>query len=256
MDFNLKMYGEILKALRPYMVVTVERYLKQSPKPPLVILRHDVDRELGNALAMAELEHRFGINSTYYFRYPRTFNVKVMSRIHSLGHEIGYHYEALDKAGGDPKKAMDIFQRELDIFRRYFPVTTVCRHGNPLTKWDGREIWEHYDFKDYGLIGEAYISCAGVSHYLTDTGRNWCGNGNLKDTLNPKGSDVAIRNTCQLIAFLKNHRDKSIYLNCHPERWGPGIWGWLRALIRDNTFNLCKFVIKKEKKNFFSTHSM
>ncbi|MFQ6062769.1 MAG: hypothetical protein ACE5J9_06290 [Methanosarcinales archaeon] len=34
-----------------------------------IILRHDVDRKVENALKMAQLENELGIASTYYTRY-------------------------------------------------------------------------------------------------------------------------------------------------------------------------------------------
>lgn len=240
MDFCLKMYREICRALKDLNVVTVEQYLLGNNETPFVILRHDVDREMGNALAMAELEHKLGLNSTYYFRYPRTFNIPTISRIQSLGHEVGYHYEVLDKAGGNPVKAIDIFCQELDIFREHFQIKTVCMHGNPLTPWDGRSIWKSKNFSDFGLLGEAYISCKNPLVYLTDTGRNWSGIHNVKDSLESSNIAVRIHNTRHLIELLNEHFFETLYLNCHPERWGPGIWGWARAYARDNAYNLTK----------------
>jgi len=240
MDFCLKRYKEICEALQHLNVVTVENYLRGNAVSPFVVLRHDVDREVGNALAMAKLEHRYGISSTYYFRYPRTFNAAFISKINSLGHEIGYHYEVLDKAKGDYAKAIEIFRRELDYFRRIAPVTTVCMHGNPLTPWDGRSLWKYHDFKAFGLLGEAFISVRDAPVYLTDTGRNWNGNHNIKDSISAGVKNISIRDTKHLIQLLEETKSENIYLNCHPERWGPGIWGWARALVRDNCFNLVK----------------
>src|SRR5690348_10947644 len=97
MDFSLAMYADICKALQPHKVVTVQHYLSNGLESPYIILRHDVDRDPQNALAMAKLEAKYGIQSTYYFRYPKTFNLKAMTQIYNLGHEIGYHYEVLDK---------------------------------------------------------------------------------------------------------------------------------------------------------------
>lgn len=113
MDFSLAMYAEICKTLRPHNVVTVLNYISDETESPCIIMRHDVDKDPKNAVNMAKLEYEYGIKSTYYFRYPYTFNIKVMSQIHELGHEIGYHYEVLDKAGGDCYKAVILFQKEL-----------------------------------------------------------------------------------------------------------------------------------------------
>jgi hypothetical protein len=256
MDFSLDMYAEICKALQSHHVVTVQHYLSNVPiqdetassftrhVSPYIVLRHDVDRSLKYALAMAKLEHEYGIVSTYYFRYPNTFNRKVIKQIHSLGHEIGYHYEVLDKARGDSRKAIAIFQKELEIFRKFFPIKTVCMHGNPLTRWDGRNLWSLYDFRDFGLLGEAFLSCSDISVYLTDTGRNWNGNHNFKDRLKAENENRNFKSTLDVIRYLNNEKVNSIYLNCHPERWGPGLLGWFKAFLRDHLFNFGKKVLK------------
>lgn len=244
MDFSLAMYAEICKALQSHHVVTVQYYLSNAPKSPCVLLRHDVDRSLKNALAMAKLEHEYGIASTYYFRYPNTFNRKVIKQIYSLGHEIGYHYEVLDKAKGDSRKAIAIFEKELEIFRQLFPVKTICMHGNPLTRWDGRDIWSLYDFKKYGLLGEGFLSCNDISIYLTDTGRNWNGNYNFKDKLKTETESRNLKSTADVIQYLNSEKDNSIYLNFHPERWGAGLLGWFKAFLRDQLFNFGKKVLK------------
>ena len=76
LDFTLKKYKELCLALLDsgYTPLTVYSYLTGKQKNnKLVVLRHDIDRKLGNALQMAELEHELGIQSTYYFRVSFTF---------------------------------------------------------------------------------------------------------------------------------------------------------------------------------------
>ena len=104
-DFTLEKYKELCLALLDsgYTPLTVYSYLvlegkKKNNNNKLVVLRHDIDRKLGNALRMAELEHELGIQSTYYFRVPYTFKPEIIGKIHDLGHEVGYHYEVLSKA--------------------------------------------------------------------------------------------------------------------------------------------------------------
>lgn len=44
-------------------------------------------------------------------------------------------------------------------------------HGNPLSPRDNRELWKKYKFKDFGIIGEAYLSIDfNEVSYFTDTG--------------------------------------------------------------------------------------
>jgi hypothetical protein len=63
------------------------------------LLRHDVDRLPKNALKVAQLENRLGIQSVYFFRMvSHVFKPEIIKQIASLGHEIGYHYEDVDLA--------------------------------------------------------------------------------------------------------------------------------------------------------------
>ena len=50
-------------------------------------------------------------------------------------------------------------------------------HGSPRSPWDSKDLWKHYDYRDFGIIGEPYfdIDFSEVL-YLTDTGRRWDGN--------------------------------------------------------------------------------
>jgi len=119
-DFTLEKYKELCLALLDsgYTPLTVYSYLvpggQKKKNNKLVILRHDIDRKLGNALRMAELEQKLGIQSTYYFRFPYTFKPDIIGKMHDLGHEVGYHYEVLSKAKGDYEKNFVVrFKREL-----------------------------------------------------------------------------------------------------------------------------------------------
>jgi hypothetical protein len=113
-------------------------------------------------------------------------------------------------------------------------------HGNPLTPWDGRSFWNHNDFSTFGLLGEAYVSFRTPVLYLTDTGRNWNGDHNVKDSFSANNSEARIRNTQHLIQLLEATEFQRLYLNFHPERWGLGIWRWAKALVRDYSFNVIK----------------
>ncbi len=78
-DFTLEKYEELCLALLDsgYTPLTVYSFLvlggQKKKNNKLVVLRHDIDRRPGNALRMAALEQKLGIQSTYYFRFPYTF---------------------------------------------------------------------------------------------------------------------------------------------------------------------------------------
>ena len=42
-------------------------------------------------------------------------------------------------------------------FARWLPIETICMHGSPLSRYDNRKIWEKYNYRDYGIIGEPYF---------------------------------------------------------------------------------------------------
>src|SRR3989304_3265080 len=177
LDFTLEKYKKLCQAIASseYIPLKMHDYLQLKNPYKHIILRHDVDRIPDQAQKMAQIENEHGIISTYYFRTVKeVFRPEIIHQIAGFGHEIGYHYEVLDKAKGDLKKAIKIFDEDLSEFRKITDVTTICMHGNPLTKWLNSDIWKEYNYNNYGIIGEAYLSIdySNLS-YFTDTGRAW-----------------------------------------------------------------------------------
>ena len=140
-DFTLSRYEALCNALisSGYRSITVQECIQGQAVEPFVILRHDVDRRPEMALEMAGMEKDMGIRATYYFRMmPGVFMPEIIKMIRDMGHEIGFHYEVLDKAKGDKEKAIVLFEKELKMFREVADVKTVCMHGNPLARWSNR----------------------------------------------------------------------------------------------------------------------
>lgn len=71
----------------------------EKPKSKSIVLRHDVDSHLNNALRFAEIEYSLGITSTYFIRLHASYNpyflpnYRMIHEINSMGHEIGLHFE-------------------------------------------------------------------------------------------------------------------------------------------------------------------
>ena len=162
-DFTLKKYTELLNGLKDanYRFFTFERYCTEKEdisESRFVILRHDVDLKAANSLATATIEHFLGINASYYFRIVNQSNkAEIIKAIVGMGHEIGYHYEDMTICGGDGFKAIEHFKKQLDYFRQFYSVKTICMHGAPRSRCDGRDLWKQYDYHDYGIIGEPYF---------------------------------------------------------------------------------------------------
>ena len=244
MDFTIKIYKKLLSELRNanYDFLTFGQYLK-DPAERMVILRHDVDRKKYNSLAFARLQHDMGIRGTYYFRIvPESFDEKVIMEIAEMGHEIGYHYEDMDLAGGDADKALELFVEHLKRFRKLAPVETICMHGSPLSKYDNKDLWKKYEYRDLDIIGEPYFDLDLDSFlYLTDTGRRWDGGRvSVRDKVEGKFSH-SFRSTGQIISALASGRmPDRIMFTFHPQRWSDHPYHWTYELIWQNTKNIIK----------------
>ncbi len=103
-----------------------------------IIIKHDVEAKPKKALKISEIEHKYGITSTYYvhsffLKDPKV--VSIFKKIAGLGHEIGYHFDVLDHNDGDKDSAVREFRKALSNFAENgLPIKTVCPHGNPLKK--------------------------------------------------------------------------------------------------------------------------
>ena len=246
MDFTLSKYGELCKAILKsnYKVLTVKDYLIKEPKKNFIILRHDVDKSPNNALKMAKIEKRYGLRSTFYFR-TKTFVPDVVKKIAKLNHEIGYHYEVLDKAKGNYKKAIEIFKNELKELRKFCEIRTICSHGNPLTKWNNLKLWEKYDFEKFGILGEVFLSLDfSKIVYYSDTGRNWSEVG-VKESIKDNKKKIQINSTDELIEIIKKGRIKRMMIVTHPKRWSDTTTDWLKELILQSIKNIGKRILSK-----------
>jgi len=188
-DFTYNIYRQLLTAIQKsgYSFFTFEDWCDGKAHGRYVILRHDVDLKADHSLITARMEAEMGIRSTYYFRIVSQSNQpEIIKTIAGLGHEIGYHYEDLSLFHGDTVKATDHFKQQLEYFRQFYLVRTICMHGSPTSKWDNRDLWKTNDYRKYGVVGEPYLdflnkeSSSGI--YLTDTARMWNGDKyNIRD---------------------------------------------------------------------------
>ena len=252
LDFTMERYGDLCRAIveSGYTPMTVRAYLEADPLPErLAVVRHDVDSTPRQEPTIAGIETGFGIRATYYFRHrPGIFRPDVMRRLADMGHEVGYHYEAMDKGRGDPAKAIEIFRRELADFREVVEIGTISMHGNPLTRWDNRDLWRAHDFQSFGLVGEAYLSFdRSRIGYLSDTGRTWGPEFKVKDWLPPKPGSTEppypvprVSSTDDVIALLRSRQCAHLYLNTHAGRWADSRLDWARDYAMDQAVRLVK----------------
>lgn len=232
-DYSLAMYVDLIEVIkRGYRTFTILDYCRARKEEclpdKLVIMRHDVDGNIKNALKMAEMEKSTGVVSTYYFRMiPRLFRPDIIRKISELGHEVGYHYEVLSDARGDYSNARKIFYKNLKKLRKIAPVKTVCMHGRSFSKHNNLRFWDKYTLEEFGLVAEPYLSIDYSSmFYFTDTGLRWDNyNFNLRDHVNAR-KDTAIKSTPDLIRFLTVQRPDKLALLTHTNNWVDNKWLW------------------------------
>jgi hypothetical protein len=253
LDFTQEKYGEICEAIvkSDYTTLTFKDYVQAKALPPrFILIRHDIDRNPGNALDIATMESKYGIKATYYFRSTRgVFKPEIIKSIERMGHEIGYHYEVLSDAKGDHVRAIEIFQDDLKKFRKLCDVKSICMHGRPLSGHDNRDLWKYYNFNDYAILGEAYLSVGADLHYFSDTGRNWGWKNKIRDHMPDRQEEISINTTDELIRLIDTCSIDRIYILVHPERWAGTRYEWAAGYLNDMLINAGKKILMGVRRN-------
>ena len=248
-DYNNKKLKELYSALidSNYKIYRVMDYLSEKPTDnKCVVLRHDVDFKPIYALRLAEIEEEMGLRSTYYFRYvDGVFDLEIMKKIEQMGHEIGYHYETLNKCDGNTKEAYNLFLQELAIFKKDFKIQTISPHGTPLDRhyssytisdliklgfayicgkkvfsnWKNQNIWNEHDIHKAGILGDAYLNIDFTKiQYFSDTSKTWQVEGYKVKDVSGVPDELVISTTDELIDLIKA-KEHDLYLLIHPNHW-------------------------------------
>lgn len=295
-DFTVSTYSVLLEklAVAGYSFRSCREYY-DFPSERVVFLRHDVDKLPSNSLVTAKIEHEAGVSGTYYFRLiDGGFEEETIKQIRELGHEIGYHYEDMDtarrKEQGERRKskenveeelaalAFDSFRENLHKLREIAPVSTICMHGSPTSRWDSRLLWKYYDYRELGILAEPYFdfNCENML-YLTDTGRRWNGasvsfrdkstgtglnnpqryrewkvkplRGSLMN-MNEEGDILQgkykFKHSDDILSALDTQEiPDRIMITFHPQRWNDSTLPWLREYLWQNSKNAVKYLLVK-----------
>ena len=251
MDFTIDKYQDLLSGLvrAGYAFQPFDLFLR-NPAAKSIVLRHDVDLRPEQSLKFAALQHERGISGVYYFRaVPESWNERIIQEIAGMGHEIGYHYECLTTCKGNLEHAMHDFEENLAALRCLAPVSTICMHGSPLSKYDSKDLWKTYSYRNYALIGEPYFDVDfNKVGYLTDTGRRWDGE---KVSVRDKVATTLVhsfKTTDGIItAADQNRLPEQIMFTFHPQRWTNDLYLWTKELVTQQIKNRVKryFFVRK-----------
>jgi len=140
-----------------------------------LLVRHDLDISPRHGVKIAELEHRLGVQSSYFVpMHSRYFNPAApphwdaLRKIVSMGFEVGLHYETgfFEERGMDPLEGVlgdaAVLERILGI-----KVVSVSQH-QPASSTFLKKLNEHYvDAYNHYLVQHV---C-----YVSDSGFKWRG---------------------------------------------------------------------------------
>ena len=247
LDFTINKYRELCAAIEEsgYKSIALEDYLTDdgNNNNKIIIMRHDVDSKIESALRMALIEKDHSVRSTYYFRDNAVEYPEILKSVERLGHEIGFHYEVMDKAKGDSVKAIELFKEELDRFRMITGIRTICMHGTPLSPYDNLSLWDDYSFKEMGIIGEGYLSIDFKKIlYFSDTSRSWNNQKyKVKDVVSLiDPCQEKIKTTDDLIKLIRTGEKKQLYILTHPARWKETVADSLKDIAFQKVKNIAK----------------
>jgi hypothetical protein len=303
MDFTITTYNKLLTSLQSqgFSFTTFAQYLlsssnrtksneqrtknnesgttntEQQTPNKLIILRHDVDDKKLNSLKFAQIQAEKGIKGTYYFRaVPASWDEHIIREISEMSHEVGYHYENMDTCKGDTELAWDDFRRNLEKLIKLVPVTTICMHGSPRSKYDNKDLWKKYDYRTLGILGEPYFDVDfNKVFYLTDTGRRWDGwKVSVRDKMPQQvewikqglvfhstndiikalsyrtlsGAKMRSMSEVEMRSMSEVELPDKIMMTFHPQRWTDKPLPWLKELVFQGVKNQVKKVLVQTKR--------
>gem|GEM_PF-1553642 len=226
--FTYTAFAALCRHLRTMAVYTVADYLALSAPPalPFAILRLDVDYREPHAVHLAEIAARNGLRASFYFRWRGgQFPLEAMHAVQALGHEVGYHYEALDLCLGDWACARRLFLAHVAQLRAAgIRVRTVAAHGSaplaPTYRRNADLLQRAPDvLRQAALEGDAmlHIDFARV-WYVSDAGWRW----RVYADYTPDAHGTLTSLRAWLSARLEHER--GLYVNVHPHQWFAGTW--------------------------------
>jgi hypothetical protein len=247
-DFTIKTYQTFLTSLQKqgFVFLCYRDFKEIRENIKCVFLRYDVDKRPENSLEIARIQAKLGIKGSYYFRVINyQIDEKIIREIESLGHEIGYHYNDLVDCRGNYEMAIGSFEINLKLLRSVCEIQTICMDGSPLSKWNNRDLWKKYNYRDFGIMGEPYFDINTEEvFYITDTGRSWNSKANRRDVMETKNEtfkNLSYHSTFDIIKAVENgiFPDK-VMMTFHPQRWTDHPLHWARELVWQGGKNVVK----------------
>lgn len=175
MEFTYRAYRGLLSLLRE-QEYPVRNYHNYEDAPRCVILRHDVDQSLSQAVKLAELEAEEGVRSTWFVLLRTEFynvfskaGTEALRHIRSLGHEIGLHFDEASYAPAlGPDEVVQNIIKECGLLSALLEtrVSTVSMHRPSKSTLEA-------DFQIPGIVNSYGKTFFRNFKYLSDSRRRW-----------------------------------------------------------------------------------
>lgn len=175
MKFTYQAYRDFLALLRE-CGYTFRNYRTYADAACCVILRHDIDFSLEQAVRLAELEAGAGVRATYFVLLRTDFynpasrrGVAALRRIRSLGHETGLHFDEKVYAPElSPEELVQAIVRECGVLSALLetPVSTVSMHRPSKATLEA-------DYRIPGVVNSYGKTFFREFKYLSDSRQRW-----------------------------------------------------------------------------------
>lgn len=175
MEFTYRAYRGLLGLLRENGYF-FRGYHDYGDAPRCVILRHDIDNSLSQAVKLAELEADEGVNSTWFVLLRTDFynvfsrsGLKALRRIQSFGHKVGLHFdEASYVPALGPDEVVQNIIKECGLLSALLEtqVTSVSMHRPSKCTLDA-------DYRIPGVVNSYGKTFFQEFKYLSDSRRRW-----------------------------------------------------------------------------------
>ena len=239
---RIKEYNQIIKIAleKNYEVISLRDYIENNfdSNKKIFILRHDVDHYSNGTKMMFEVEKKYSVTSSFYFRNS-TYEANLMKEIENYGSEASLHFEPiadfvkanhiknkeeLYSFNDWEQKCLNILQANLQRYRNLLdiPCITIASHGeyeNTLVETPNNYLTEDtktYDFLDIKL--EAYNKdfINKVTCYISDV---------------PIEINRGYRYGISPLEAIKQEEKMILFLT-HPNHWHYNYWRQFKKLVR------------------------
>lgn len=203
-DFTEAAYEALLHAaLKRFRIAPVT---DSEPEDGIALWRHDVDFSLQRARAIAKIEARLGVRSSFYVLLSSNFyniiefeNREILHEIAALGHDIGIHFDASIQSGDNLEDFEALLKREADIVS-WLVGREVCSFSVHNPTVTGKVKFESEQHA--GLLNASAPALYERYTYCSDSNGLW-----RFRSLHDVVSDASV---------------KRLYALTHPEWWTPG----------------------------------